>query len=520
MDNLNNINSNEVEVLVRQLKRKVENLVNTTESKLLLHDSKIAEVVAYIKTNLDNTIRCMVADMEDSGEIDNLILNTIKKLTNSVKFYGAKGDGVSDDTFAIQDAINENKTIFLPEGTYIVSQELTIPDDVTLYGESERTSIIKCSNVKGNMKAVVRLSRSEVGNDSANAVSGVTLRNLTIDADGCDYGIYANYITNESKIENVTCINATKCNICILKSWFASFTNLTAKKGKNIGISLGIKQGNEIEVGINGVKFSNLRAHSNGVSDTHDQANNIERDAGIVIGQCNNCDFDNIQAELNNGIGIILKGYNTNHFKSMYLENNSIDQSNRYALYQTDQVTNGQVIEKLVLSNNQTILNKNKLIINNITRMDAIKTFYGDGTYYIDFMDYSVLSNQEDFSNVAYEWHEIHSVKNENIRYTSGLNGSFMNGNNVGYPFLVVLPKESLNSSTNLTILINGNAVNLGNTFVKDTPIFKRFTSLKNESHVNTILGSTGVSADLNADIMIGYFSYGTKKDSLPVKPF
>ncbi len=65
--------------------------------------------------------------------------------TLSVKNYGAKGDGSSDDRAALQNAINAGaaagKTVYFPAGTYFMSQTsvfLTIPSNVTLQGEGER----------------------------------------------------------------------------------------------------------------------------------------------------------------------------------------------------------------------------------------------------------------------------------------------------------------------------------------------------------------------------------------------
>lgn len=511
---------NDIKVLLKQLITELDSLTKNTEAKLLLHDGKIAELCRYLKDNLSNSIRCMFADMEMAGELNNIIFDVISNLLNNVKSFGAVGDGVTDDTNAFKNALKENKTVYVPNGTYIISSELVIPDNCVLIGENEKATIIKSNNSKRNIKSVIRLSRSNVGEDTTEAVSGINLENITIDAEGCDYGLYCNYVTNESKVKNVTVINATKCNICIVKSWFASFENLTAKKGKNIGISLGIKQNNEVEVSLNAIKFSNLRAHGNGTDLTHDQTSNIERGCGIIIGGCNNCDFDIIQSELNYGIGVIFKCYNTNHFNSVYIENNSRNQVNRYGLYQTSQTTSGQIIEKINLAKDQTILNESKLIINNVARVDGIRTFYGEGTNYIDYMEYTVLSSQTDFTKIAYEWKEIYSKKDVNLRYGDTLKDVFLNGNNVGYPFLVIIPKESLESSTNLTVAVNGTSYTLGKSFTANTPIFKRLASLKRDTHINEIVGSIGVSADLNANVQIGYFSYGTKKDTLPIKPF
>ncbi|CAO3598045.1 unnamed protein product [Absidia cylindrospora] len=51
---------------------------------------------------------------------------------------GAKGDGVTDDTLAIQKVINDNagcRIIFFPAGTYIISNTVTIPSGSRLTGE-------------------------------------------------------------------------------------------------------------------------------------------------------------------------------------------------------------------------------------------------------------------------------------------------------------------------------------------------------------------------------------------------
>ena len=52
----------------------------------------------------------------------------------NVKDYGAKGDGITDDTAAIQAAIAAGKTILVPEGTYIVSSTIDIGDDKRIFG--------------------------------------------------------------------------------------------------------------------------------------------------------------------------------------------------------------------------------------------------------------------------------------------------------------------------------------------------------------------------------------------------
>ena len=69
--------NNEIEVLIRQLKREVKDLMNTTQAKLLCQDKKIAETMVYIKNNLSNAIRNLLDSMLTSGELEEIITETV-----------------------------------------------------------------------------------------------------------------------------------------------------------------------------------------------------------------------------------------------------------------------------------------------------------------------------------------------------------------------------------------------------------------------------------------------------------
>ena len=62
----------------------------------------------------------------------------------SVKDFGAVGDGTTDDTAAIQLAVNNNKGVFFPEGSYLISSPIELTQQ-WVYGVGSDKSIILCS---------------------------------------------------------------------------------------------------------------------------------------------------------------------------------------------------------------------------------------------------------------------------------------------------------------------------------------------------------------------------------------
>ncbi|MDQ1912611.1 glycosyl hydrolase family 28-related protein [Paenibacillus sp. GD4] len=60
----------------------------------------------------------------------------------NVKTVGAVGDGVTDDTTALQNAINANEYVFLPKGYYKISKPLNLQKNTKLFGVSPAYSVI------------------------------------------------------------------------------------------------------------------------------------------------------------------------------------------------------------------------------------------------------------------------------------------------------------------------------------------------------------------------------------------
>lgn len=91
------------------------------------------------------------------GESGAVIRNVRDRLrdTVSVKDFGATGNGTTDDSAAIQAAVSANAgEVYFPAGTYLVSQPIQIPPNVSLRGAGKGATIIQGgTNISANFSA-------------------------------------------------------------------------------------------------------------------------------------------------------------------------------------------------------------------------------------------------------------------------------------------------------------------------------------------------------------------------------
>ena len=139
--------------------------------------------------------------------------------TVSVKDFGAVGDGVTDDTAAIQaaiDAVNVStrNTVFFPEGTYKVSSALTYSNNLTLLGVSNGLFTnqlnnfpvkIDCSSVSGYLFTQP---------DVTNGDGALVISNMAFNGGGLATwsGLVKGSTTNSAfylRLNNVGCGNGT-----------------------------------------------------------------------------------------------------------------------------------------------------------------------------------------------------------------------------------------------------------------------------------------------------------------------
>jgi Pectate lyase superfamily protein len=163
--------------------------------------------------------------------------------TVSVRDFGAIGDGVADDTAAIQAALSVGGNIYIPDGTYIVTP-LQMVSDTTLtfsseavlqaktgYGASDRLlNLIGISNVTihGNFATIQMLKAEYTTGDNRHCVnmygvSNVTIYDLITKDSGGD-GFY---------VGNVVCRNVNLIN-CVADNHWRNGLSITNVIGINV----------------------------------------------------------------------------------------------------------------------------------------------------------------------------------------------------------------------------------------------------------------------------------------------
>lgn len=137
------------------------------------------------------------------AKIEPTFLPLIKNDCVTPQMYGAKGDGINDDTVAIQNALDSGRVVFFPDGIYLVSSPLTIHNSIIGMGAPRIGgvgSVIKCGfNTEDYL----------INFTDSNSANGVCIDNIAFDCQSVAGGI--NYAPVASrppiKITNVSVWN-------------------------------------------------------------------------------------------------------------------------------------------------------------------------------------------------------------------------------------------------------------------------------------------------------------------------
>lgn len=136
----------------------------------------------------------------------------------NVKGFGAKGDGVTDDTLAIQSALNAGLNVYFPPGTYRVTDKLTLQPNQNIRGAGSRRggTVIAYDGPDNNSLFVI------IGNGPLDHVNGVTIRDLRLSGGSKKVIIFDARYTHNIFVENCIFEGGQTC-IYLQEVWDSQF---------------------------------------------------------------------------------------------------------------------------------------------------------------------------------------------------------------------------------------------------------------------------------------------------------
>lgn len=131
------------------------------------------------------------------------LLAGVTSFIYNVQNYGAIGNGVADDSTAIQAAIAAANaagggTVFFPIGTYLCNTVLTLLSRIKLEGQSFHGSTIKCSNGNNLFTYATNISHLEIYNLNIEATAGHIFYNTSASGKIGYAWVHHNFFTQNS----------------------------------------------------------------------------------------------------------------------------------------------------------------------------------------------------------------------------------------------------------------------------------------------------------------------------------
>lgn len=281
---------------------------------------------------------------------------------------GASGNGVTDDTTAIQTILDLNRVARLGRGQYRVTSQLKLHRSSGIIGvnwsqypttaqtgtgneqvqatwNGQQESILFYDGSTGSTTCVLYAGTETIGTEPSSGFNtttwGVVLQDFIVDGnDKAAYGIYATR-PSDWKVDNVA-VTGTDLHAFYFNGVYSGrYSKLSAVFNKGAGISFGRAKDDfswTTNYQINGVYFEDLYATANGQDKDFDQTSNP--DGGYGIGLCLHRGnvVDGFVAETNDGVGL----YYSPTSGPNYVRNGYLELNNYYDVSATDAVDDGR----------------------------------------------------------------------------------------------------------------------------------------------------------------------------------
>lgn len=150
----------------------------STKNKKLTDDILVQEIPYYETSNLSGGNTVFIGGNggekdDDPSDVDPIDDDTVASGYTTPQAYGAKGDGITDDTDAIQNAINSNKSVYFPRGDYKISNPIIITDKRFWNVYAQDAKFIYAGNDYAVRILSVRNSRINIGQIVASNGGGI-----------------------------------------------------------------------------------------------------------------------------------------------------------------------------------------------------------------------------------------------------------------------------------------------------------------------------------------------------------
>lgn len=188
----------------------------------------------------------------------------------NVKDFGATGDGVSDDTKAIQRAINQGiNRIYIPKGVYIITSPLIVTEyGYTIFGAGINNTILKATEY---MDSILMLHEGNSGNSG---VGRLTLSDIEMNCNKkAKDGIFAKNLRYNNVIERLRIVNALRNGINLAENcWINNINQCQIMDSGDSAVFIGgygnaiHLSNNDFNKGLYGVKVDARATPSDGVT--------------------------------------------------------------------------------------------------------------------------------------------------------------------------------------------------------------------------------------------------------------